>query len=495
MKNYILVIDEGTTSVKALLFNRDMELLGAAARPIPTLTPGAGLAEQDPLQIYNRALEACREVVKQANVPLREIAGLAITGQRVSWLCWDARTGLPLHNLVLWQDGRGAAQLARTRADTAFTQQFPARAQRLNPIYTPLQFAATCAMNPEFAAAVQGGEVLWGNVDSWLLYKLTGGRVHATSASTASSSSMFDNAALHWELEPPAYFGMREDMFPSVYDEMADYGTITADILGVELPVCCMVADQQAAMLAQGCLNPTTAKCDNASGTFVNVNIGPEYRQFKDFFTMVAWRINGRATYMLEGNSFATGSCIDWVKDTMGLVPSLAQFDSDAESVPDSGGVFFVPALTGLTGPPFVDLTARASFMGIGAAAQRAHFVRAVLDAVAYVAAGIVGAVLETGADIRKLSVSGGVAGSHIVNQLMANLLDMEISRPASVEMSALGAAELAAAHLGWFPLEDLDRFARTVQVYCPDENRMKDAEQYQAWRRAVRHSMGWAQP
>ncbi|MDR2687153.1 MAG: hypothetical protein LBB75_05315 [Oscillospiraceae bacterium] len=492
MKKYILVLDAGTTSVKALVFGRNLELLGMVSKNVNSFFPGSRMVEQDPGEIYRLAVECGREVMGKLRVCADEIACAGIANQRTSWLMWDGRTREPLCNLVTWQDTRGAGCLRELVTDNeAFHALFPGAAPGVPAVYTPLSVASTARMAPGFARALQNGHVKWGNVDAWLLHNLTGGESFATSSSTAGNSTMLDMPSGAWAVPMAEFFGLRPDMLPEIKEENASYGVIGAEVFGCAIPVCSMVADQQAAMFAQGCFTSNVAKCTNGSGTFVNVNIGEEYRTFGGFYTTIAWKLGGRISYMFEGNSYTTGSSLEWAQKQLELYGSVEQLDRDAASVPDSNGVYFVPALCGLPAP-YGDMTARASFMGISPGANRRHFSRAVLESVAFAACDVVTAFMDLGIRMDKLSVSGGVSNSGIVVQLMSNLLGMEIRRPFTVEATGYGCAALAATNIGWASLEGVRDGMEAHTVFRPDGGAGRDKERLAMWKKAVERSLRW---
>lgn len=492
MKKYILVLDAGTTSIKALVFDRNLELLGMTSQTMDSIFPGPRMVEQDPEELYRLVVESGRNVMDKLGISAAEIACAGITNQRTSWLMWDGKTRKPLCNLITWQDTRGVDYLRELVTDNeAFHTRFPGMAPLIPAIYTPVSVASTARKLPQFAEALQKDNVKWGNVDAWLLYNLTGGESFATSGSTAGNSTMLDMPSGMWEASIAEFMGMRPDMFPEIKEENAFYGTIRADIFGSEIPVYSMSADQQAAMFAQGCFAPNVAKCTNGSGTFVNVNIGEEYKTFGEFYTTIAWKLNGKISYMFEGNSYTTGSSLEWAQNQMELYGSVEQLDRDAAAVPDSNGVYFVPALGGLPAP-YNDMTARASFMGISPGATRKHFARAVLDSVAFAASDVVTEFIALGIHIEKLNVSGGVSNSDIVVQLMANLLGREIARPLSVEATGYGSAAFAATNLGWISFEEIRDGMKAHTVFLPDRNTERDRARLAMWKKAVERSLRW---
>jgi glycerol kinase len=492
VKRYILVLDEGTTSVKSLVYNRELELVGSVSKKIESVYPGPRLVEQDPEKIYSLVVDTCREAVKNLEINPEDIACAAIANQRNSFVFWDGATQKPLHNVITWQDTRGVDHLSDFVGSPLFNQYFPGLAPYIPSIYTPVVVSATKILCPEFAAALSRPGVKWGNIDSWLLYKLTDGQTHATTLSTASNSTMLDQPTGAWNTYIAQFAGMRDDMFPEIREENAGFGMMKEEILGIPIPISCMMADQQAAMFSQGCFLPTVAKCTNGSGTFVNVNIGEEFKEYGNLTTTIAWKLDGKTSFMSEGGSYTAGSCLEWAQSQLELYGSVRQLDEDASSVADSGGVYFVPALGGMAGPPYNDPTARASFMGIGPSANRKHFARAVLESIAFAAAGAVKAFLELGIDIRKLSVSGGVSSSDIAVQLMSNILGMEIARPRSIEATGLGIAALAAVKLGWLDKGELQGCMQIDKVFAPDGRGERDLKRFIEWKKAVDRSLKW---
>ncbi|MDR2046952.1 MAG: hypothetical protein LBP79_03490 [Clostridiales bacterium] len=493
MKNYILVFDCGTTCVKSLIYDKALKFIGMTARKVQSLYPDPKRVEQDPLKILDLLLETAREVLEKTGVKSDEIACAGIGAQRTSWLFWHEKSMKPLCNLITWQDTRGTDVLKRLFVENdAFNAAFPGVAPRLVPLYTPVMVAALKETSPEFGKELRSDDVRWGNLDAWLLFKLTGGKQFKTTLSMASNSTMLDNRTCKWNSYIPQFIGMRGDMLPEIDEESADFGVIPREFFGAEIPIYGMIADQQAAMFAHGCFEPSAAKCTNGSGTFVNVNIGGEYKTYGNFYTSVAWRVNGKISYMFEGNSYTAGSCLEWARERLGLYGSIEQLDEDAASVKDSNGVYFVPALGGMSGAPYNDPSARASFMGIGPDADRKHFVRAVLDSVAFAASDVLISFKKLDLDIQKLSVSGGVSNSDLAVQLMSNLLGMEIARPESVEATGYGVAALAALRMGLIDENGLKKGMPAHKIFRPDENRAAATAQFEMWRKALNRSLLW---
>ncbi|MDR1906363.1 MAG: hypothetical protein LBQ27_05605 [Clostridiales bacterium] len=493
MKKYILVLDCGTTCVKSLIYDKNLKFIGMSSRKTESIYPGHGMVEQDPLKIYALILETAKDVMSKCSIDVREIACAGIGAQRTSWLFWNGKNLKPLCNLITWQDTRGTRVLRDLFVENQqFNSVFPGMAPYLIPLYTPVMVAASKTLSADFSDALSNPDVKWGNVDSWLLYMLTGGKQFATTLSMASNSTMLDNKTCEWSTYIPQYVGMRPDMFPEIREESSDFGVISKEIFGEEIPICGVIADQQAAMFAQGCFEPTVAKCTNGSGTFVNVNIGSEYKTFGNFYTSVAWRINGKTSYMFEGNSYTAGSCLEWGKNQLELYGSIKQLDEEAAQVKDSNGVYFVPALGGMSGAPYNDPSARASFMGISADCNRKHLVRAMLDSIAFAAADVLISFKNLGIDIKKLSVSGGVSNSDIAVQLLSDILDMEISRPESIEATGFGIAALSAMYMNFIGEADIKKGMSSYKTFKPDPNRENALAQFSMWKKALERSLKW---
>ena len=490
-KKYILVVDEGTTGTRAMLFDREMKIVGQAYKLIQSHFPSEGSFEQDAEEIFNSSVEMCREVVRTTGIDVGEIACAGVTNQRTSWVFWDKDTGKPLRNMVSWLDTRGSYQIPKWDASKEFNAIFPGLAPHLPPLYMPLILDLLKDREPEFKARFEQGNILYGTVDAWLVYKFTGGKVHATVPSNASNSTIYDSPSMSWVTPMLDFVGMKPEMMPEVREESVDFGCFTADILGVELPILSVVADQQSALFSQGCHAEGTAKCTNGTGTFIDLNLGKTHRVVPGLTTTVAWKLDGTVNYMAEGMSNTTGACIEWVKNNLKLFDSYDNLENEITSVPDNGGVYFVPALNGM-GIPFSDSSARAAFLGASGAAKREHFVRAAVEAVAYSGSAMFLAAQEQGVQLSEIMISGGVSKSATMAQIMANVTGARIVRPKSVEATALGAAELAAMALGWMTMKDVPKYMEEDRAFTPNEDAARDKEHYKVWRKAVERCLKW---
>lgn len=492
MKNYILVIDEGTTGVRALIYDRNMEMLDFEYEALELIYPEPDEAEVDANEVYDKTVNVCRAVVKKCGIAAEEIAGVGITTQRSSWTMWNRETGEALHNVVLWFDSRGHHQKQKFIEDPFFSENFPGLAEALPGFFVPLIVDKIRDDSPEFAEEMDKDTTLFGNMDTWLIWKLTKGAVHATTGSMTSAGMVYDNENCCYNLPFINIFGFREEMLPEVCEEVGFFGNMSADILGVEIPICSAFADQQSAMFSQGCLSPSTIKCTIGTGAFVDINVGREIKAAPGLSSMICWNIGGERLYLLEGQSSTAGTCLEWAKNKMKFFDDFSEMDALADSVTDSNGVYFVPALAGMAFAPYNDESARGAFMGIGPGSKRQHFVRAMLEGIAFAAVLFMEEAAKMGVGIDTIKVSGGVTKSRSVLQTMADVTGAKVIRPKSVEATALGAAEAAAIQLGWMKQSDIEKYLEIERVIEPDENSEKLKQTYKNWKKVVERTLKW---
>ena len=314
-KKYILVIDEGTTGVRAFVFDRQMKIVGEAYEKIQVLYTGPSEVEENGEEIYRNSVKVCRDAVQKAGISAEEIASVGIAVQRLSWLFWDKETGKPLRNIVTWLDTRGVYQKQKWVDDPDFNKLFPGLAPYLPGLYMPLIFDRIKDKEPAFAEAMKNPNVLYGTIDTWLIWKLTNGQVHATVGSCASNTTNYVLENDSWNIPMLGFVGIKPEMMPEIKEESDDFGMMSADVLGVEIPIFSAFADQQSAVFSQACLEPNTVKCTNGTGTFVDVNIGFEAKQVGSLTTSIAWTLDGKTMYMAEGFSATAGACLEWAKN------------------------------------------------------------------------------------------------------------------------------------------------------------------------------------
>lgn len=492
MKEFIVVIDEGTTGVRGFVYNKKMQIVGEAYKKLEVVFPEPYAVECDAMEIYEKSLEVCREALIKANILPEEVAAFGITNQRTTWVIWDKTTGKPLRNAVTWLDNRGILQREKWAKDPVFSGQYPGLAENLPGEFMPLILDKIKYDEPEFREEFEKGNCLYGSIDTWLIWKLTGGKTFAVSGSTACMSTIYLTEFKSWNFPILDYVGVTASMLPEIKEESDDYGVVDESIFGVEIPIYGVVADQQAALFSHGCLEKNTAKCTNGTGSFVDINVGNEYKTAEGLLPGIAWTLNGETTYLLEGFSSTAGACLEWAKNNLKLFTDFDVMDERAKEVKDSGGCYFVPALSGLHGAPILDETSKGAFMGITGATTRNHMIRAMLESLGFAVSSLMIKAKEQGVAIKKIKISGNVSKSNIVGQTIANVVVAEVIRPNSVEATALGAAELTGLKLGWISLCDIEGFLNAEKVFTYDEQCDEYRKFFDSWVDVCKRTQNW---
>ena len=498
MEAYVVALDQGTTSSRAILFNRAGEIVARAQHPFRQIYPQHGWVEHDPVEIWATEKRALMEVVDAAHIDPKQIAALGITNQRETTVLWERATGRPVYNAIVWQCRRTAAICDMLKA-AGFGETVTEKTGLLIDAYfsgTKIKWIMDNV--PGVRERAERGELCAGTVDSWLIWNLTGGKVHVTDYSNASRTMLFNIHTLQWDAELCAALGIPMDMLPEPRSNSEVYGTVAEGIPGLEtlagIPICGSAGDQQAALFGQGCFTPGQAKNTYGTGCFALMNVGSEpVRSKSGLVTSVGWSVNGQVAYALEGSVFNAGSTIQWLRDELGLIESAPECDRLAESVPSSDGVLIVPAFTGL-GAPYWDMYARGTIVGLTRGSTRAHIARAVLDSIAYQVTDLVRAMnADAPCPLTTLRVDGGASVSDILMQTQADLLRLSVDRPAQVETTAFGAAALAGLAAGvWSSIEELETLRRSQHVFRPQRPEANCAADYAQWQRAVERSRGW---
>ena len=480
MRPYVVALDQGTTSSRAILFNQAGEIVSRAQHPFRQIYPQPGWVEHDPLDIWATEKRALAEAVGAAHIDPKQIAAIGITNQRETTILWDRATGQPVHNAIVWQCRRTAPLCDELKE------------QGLGPLVTE---RTGLLIDAYFSGT---GELCAGTVDSWLIWNLTGGAAHVTDYSNASRTMLFNIHDLRWDADLCAALDIPVSLLPEPLPSCHLYGRVAPGIPGLEdlagIPICGSAGDQPAALFGQACFAPGQAKNTYGTGCFTLMNVGgAPVASRSGLVTSVAWSLNGRTTYALEGSVFNAGSTIQWLRDELGLISSAPECDRLAESVPDSGGVYVVPAFTGL-GAPYWDMYARGAIVGLTRGTTRAHIARAVLDAIALQVADLVRAMnADAPCPITTLRVDGGASVSDIMMQTQADLLRLPVDRPAQVETTAFGAAALAGLAAGvWTDLDEVAGLRRSQHVFLPQRPEGDCEAQYRQWRRAVDRSLRW---
>ena len=489
----LLALDAGTTSTRAMVFADDGAPLACVQRLFAQHFPRDGWVEHDAEEIWIATLACAREALAAARVTAADIAGIGIAVQRETVVLWDRATGRPVHRAIVWQDRR-TADACRTLADDPAAVALVARTGLLLDAYfSATKLAWLLDAVPGARAAVARGELLAGTIDSWLLWKLTGGRVHATDATNASRTLLFDLHRQTWCDELCALFRVPRAILPEVRDSAADYGVTAAGLFATPIPIRALIGDQQAAAIGQDCVAPGQAKATYGTGCFVLVNTGaaPLVSRHRLLAT-VALRLAGRATYALEGSIFNAGTVVQWLRDRLGLIPSAAASAEIAASVPSSAGVYCVPAFTGL-GAPWWDPDARGALVGLTRDSGRAEIVRAALESVAFQTRDLANAFADDGVPLAALRVDGGMAANDWLMQLLADQLRIPVERPAVLETTAWGAARLAGLHAGVYPALGAGGLRRVERIFTAAGARDDGDRLHAGWLRAIGRVRGGA--
>ena len=493
---YVLALDQGTTSSRAVLFDRDGHVRGLDQAEYPQRFPQPGWVEHDPDDIWRSQLETARGALRNANVGAGEIAAVGITNQRETALLWDRSTGRPVHNAIVWQDRRTAAACAGLCA-----RGFDAEVRRLTGLLIDPYFSATkiswmLDAVPGLRERAEKGELAFGTVDSWLIWNLTGGRHHVTDVSNASRTLLFDIERLEWSDRLLEIFGVPRALLPHVLPSTADFGTIRPELFGAPIRIAGVAGDQQAALAGQAGFTRGSGKNTYGTGSFVVVNTGDRIvRSNAGLVSTIAFGFESkRVTYALEGSIFVTGAAVQWLRDGLGLIERSSDIETLAREAIDSGGVYFVPAFAGL-GAPYWDPYARGTLVGITRGTTRAHIARATLEAMGYQSADVIAAMQrDAGLTLVELRVDGGAARNDLAMQFQADILGLDVVRPQVTETTALGAAYLAGLQCGfWADLETVARHWREERRFRPALDAARRTRLRTDWTRAVERSRGWA--
>jgi len=486
-KRYVLALDQGTSSSKAFIFDNQGQVVSRAGRDFSQIYPRPGWVEHDPNEIWKSQLEVAREAIGSAGIRVDEIAALGLTNQRETAVLWDKATGKPVYNAIVWQCRRTAE-----RCEVLKREGFADLIKSRTGLVTDAYFSATkvewiLENIPGVRARAEKGSVLFGTIDSWLIYNLTAGRVHVTDHSNASRTLLFDIHRLAWDEEILRKLKIPPALLPAVRESSWVVGETDEQLFGAPIPIAGIAGDQQAALFGQTAFRPGQAKNTYGTGCFMLLNTGRQAVPSKDLLTTIAWGLDGSVDYALEGSVFIAGAAIQWLRDGLGILANAAESEVLAASIPDSGGVYFVPAFVGL-GAPYWDSYARGTIVGLTRGSGRAHLARAALEAIAYQTRDVLEAMKhDSGISLEALGVDGGAAGNSLLCQFQADVLGVPVDRPAVAETTALGAAYLAGLATGfWSSREEISTNHRVERRYLPAMAADQRERLYDGWRRAV---------
>ena len=494
MSDYILALDQGTTSSRAIVFDRQGGIAAMAQHGFAQHYPRSGWVEHDPMEIWETERLAAAQAA--SGFPAGAIAGIGVTNQRETTILWDRDTGVPVYNAIVWQCRRTAELCEELKRQGLDERIQSATGLLIDAYFSGSKIRWILDNVPGVRRRAERGEVLFGTVETWLIWQLTGR--HVTDYSNASRTMLFDIHRLCWDEELCGILGVPMAMLPQPVPNCMIYGTVRPGIEGLEklagVPVCGAAGDQQAALFGQTCFAPGEAKNTYGTGCFTLMNVGDTpVRSRAGLVTSVAWQVGGKTTYALEGSVFNGGSTIQWLRDELRIISSAPEINRLAASVPDSGGVVVVPAFTGL-GAPYWDMYARGAVLGITRGTDRGHLARAVLECIAYQVTDLMMAMRQdAGCDITMLRVDGGASVSDILLQMQADLLRIPVDRPEMVETTAFGAAALAGLSCGvWRDLEELKTLRRSQRVFLPEGTQADCDRSYRLWKRAVSRAADW---
>ena len=493
-KKYIMALDQGTTSSRCILFDHGGRIAGVAQKEFSQIFPNPGWVEHDPEEIWQSIQDVMAEAMGKAHVTAENIAGIGITNQRETTVVWDKKTGKPIYNAIVWQCRRTAPY-----CDSLQEQGYTEKIRQKTGLLIDAYFSATKIKwildnVPGARERAEAGEILFGTVDTWLVWKLTGGKVHVTDRTNASRTMLYNIRTLDWDDTLLKALDIPRCILPSVKDSSEVYGY--TNIQGVDVPVAGIAGDQQAALFGQGCFKPGDVKNTYGTGCFLLMNTGNKIYQSKNgLVTTIAISLDGEVEYALEGSVFVGGAVIQWIRDGMHLIQDSCDSEYYAQKVPDNGGVYIVPAFTGL-GAPYWDMYARGAILGITRGTTQNHIIRAAEESIAYQSADLMWAMeKDTDITISTLKVDGGASRDHFLMQFQSDILNKEVLRPAIRETTALGAAYLAGLATGvWKSREEISHLWSCNQLFEPKMDAAQREKLVKGWHKAVGRSQDWAE-
>ena len=490
---YVLALDQGTTSSRAILFDNEQNIIAVQQREFEQIYPQQGWVEHNPMEIWSTQYGVMNEVVAQSGVDVHDIAAIGITNQRETTILWEKATGRPIYNAIVWQCRRTAPLVDELVQQPGMTEYIRENTGLMPDAYFSATKIKWILDNvPGARERAEAGEILFGTVDTWLVWKLTGGKVHVTDRTNASRTMLYNIRTLDWDDTLLKALDIPRCILPRVADSSEVYGT--TDLCGVQVPVAGIAGDQQAALFGQGCFAKGEAKNTYGTGCFLLMNTGEKRVDSRsNLLSGIAWGLDGKITYALEGSAFNAGSVIKWLRDELGLIENAPQCDKFAAMVPDSGGLYFVPAFTGL-GAPYWDPYARGAIVGLTRGTNASHIIRATLESIAYQSKDVIEAMqADSGIPLQALRVDGGASANNFLMQFQSDILGVNVERPATLEVTALGAAFLAGLAVGyWSGLDDVRNRLHIERVFEPSADKEKQVQRYKGWKKAVSRALQW---
>ncbi|HEY9696801.1 MAG TPA: glycerol kinase GlpK [Trichocoleus sp.] len=492
---YILALDLGTTGNRAFLFNQAGQIVSQAYQELRQIYPQPGWLEHDPLEIWQATCKVMQATLQQAQIQPQQVRAIGLTVQRETCLLWDKTTGEPLHHAIVWQDRRTADHCQQLRDQGKAAEIFERTGLIIDAYFSATKL--TWLLN--HLAPLSLDSVLAGTIDSWILWKLTGGKVHATDDSNASRTMLYNLETRQWDDSLLQMFDIPAQLLPQIQPSLSHFGVTDARLFGAEIPITAVLGDQQASLFGHGCDRPGLVKCTYGTGCFLVAHTGSTIvRAPNQLIATIAWTEQSTAGknqvgYALEGSMFTTGACIQWLRDGLGIIATAAETEDLAQQVEDSGGVYFVPALSGL-GAPHWDMSARGAFLGITGGARRPHLVRAVLESIVYQVKEVVEAIHASQAlEVQQLRVDGGGCENNFLMQQQADVLGIPVERPQMRETTVQGVAFAAGLVCGfWDDYDTLVKHQPIDRVFEPSPRSERSIEQFMQWQKAVARTKQW---
>lgn len=495
-KKYMLALDQGTTSSRCILFDKQGNICSMAQKEFEQIYPQAGWVEHDPMEIWASQLSVATEAISKIGAAAEEIAGIGITNQRETTIVWDRHTGQPVYNAIVWQCRRTADRIEEM-VKNGWTEYVQKTTGLIPDAYFSASKIAWILDHVDGAREkAEAGDLIFGTIDTWLIWNLTKGAVHVTDYTNASRTMMFDIHQLCWDEKILAYFHIPKSMLPEVRPSSCIYGVTDCAVLSGGIPIAGAAGDQQAALFGQCCFSAGEVKNTYGTGCFLLMNTGEQAVNSKNgLLTTIAASFDDQIQYALEGSIFVAGAGVQWLRDEMELVKDASQTEAYADAVEDTNGVYVVPAFTGL-GAPYWNPYARGMVVGLTRGCKKEHFVRAVLEAMAYQTYDILKIMeQESGVDIVSLKVDGGASNNNFLMQFQADMLNVDVLRPQCVETTALGAAYLAGLAVGyWEDIDDIRKNWALSKVFQADMPQVQRSRKLEGWKRAVRCALAWTE-
>ncbi|MCL2512697.1 MAG: glycerol kinase GlpK [Oscillospiraceae bacterium] len=498
MSKYILSIDQGTTSSRTIIFNKKGGIVSKAQFEFPQIYPKSGWVEHDPEEIWKSSVRSVAEALIDGDVEAKDIAAIGITNQRETTVLWDKITGRPVYNAIVWQCRRTAPYCEKLKEEGLGGYIKERTGLVIDAYFSGTKIKWILDNAPGAKELADEGRLLFGTVETWLIWNLTGGKAHVTEYSNASRTMLFDVRKLCFDEFLCEKLGVPMSVLPEAVQSSEVYGHVAEGIPGIEalagIPISGAIGDQQASLFGQACFTPGQAKNTYGTGCFLLMNTGEACAVSENnLLTGVAWGLDGKVVYSIEGSAFNAGSVIKWLRDELGLIKTARECDILAESVPDAGGVYLVPAFTGL-GAPYWDMYARGCMVGLTRGAGKAHIARAVIEGIAYQMTDLLEAMRnDAKIDITELRVDGGAAVSDIMMQIQADMTGLKVNRPQVIETTALGAAYLAGLAVGfWKDVSEIENIREVERIFYPKMDAETRERKYNGWKRAVERAKGW---